>query len=257
MSYFSELNQQFALGIDISRYNTSADGRQPVNFDVIAAHVPRVAFIAMRSGASWGYEDPCYRSYALACQRVNICQIAYHVLYPGESAQRQVDNLMKIISFQQLAHVRLCLDLELDHGYQPDKITNTLLCALNLLKAETGRYPIVYSRAGWVNQFLRVQLLPPELDWWLAQYRYRLAYPAFTSEHPCPPRLPAGVNRWLIHQTAERAPGIGMPAAHYMDVDRWHGSLNDVRRYFGYQPLLNPVVCPLDNIPCQVKSYAG
>ena len=51
-------NENNAFGIDISRWNTSADGKKKVNFDTIAAHHPEVSFIAMRSGVSWGYQDP-------------------------------------------------------------------------------------------------------------------------------------------------------------------------------------------------------
>ena len=62
---------------------------------------------------------------------------------------------------------RLVLDMELDHGQGKAKITDTLIQRLEYVKAHTGRYPIVYSRAGWVDQFLDVSKLP-EVDWWLA-----------------------------------------------------------------------------------------
>jgi len=63
------VNSEFAFGIDISRYNTSPDGRIQVDFDVIAAHAQHssseseVVFIAMRTGVSWGYQDPWFATY--------------------------------------------------------------------------------------------------------------------------------------------------------------------------------------------------
>ncbi len=44
-------NTDFAFGIDLSRYNTSPDGKTKVDFDVIAAHEPEVVFIAMGRGS--------------------------------------------------------------------------------------------------------------------------------------------------------------------------------------------------------------
>ena len=53
MSYFVR-NQEFAFGIDMSRYNASADLSQTPDFDLIAAHDPVVNFVAIRAGVSWG-----------------------------------------------------------------------------------------------------------------------------------------------------------------------------------------------------------
>jgi len=47
--------EDYAFGIDLSRYNTSADGKKKVNFDEIACSPMDVSFIAMRAGVSWGY----------------------------------------------------------------------------------------------------------------------------------------------------------------------------------------------------------
>ena len=74
-----------AFGIDISKWNTSADGTVMVNFDVIKAHAEKVIFIAARAGVSWGYEDPCFAYYWAEMDRIRVCRIAYHVPYFGES----------------------------------------------------------------------------------------------------------------------------------------------------------------------------
>lgn len=125
----------------------------------------------------------------------------------------------------------MVLDVELEHGQTRAMITNTLLTALELLEQETGRLPIVYSRAMWVDANLRVADLP-KVDWWLAQYYYRRPFPQYTPEYPCPPRMPKGVDHWLIHQTSERGPAIG-GVGNYMDYDRWNGTPVDVLAYFG------------------------
>ena len=247
MDYF-ETNMSFAFGIDLSVYNGSADGKRKPDFDKIAAHKPRVAFAALRAGQSWGYRDPAFAYYLGQTQRVGICALPYHVIFPAESASRQMDAFLGILEGENLDALRLVLDMELDHEQSRRKITAALNNCLEILLAETGRYPIVYSRASWVDEHLSVADLP-KLDWWLAHYYGRRPYPAYTPEYPCPPRLPKGVEGWLIHQTAERAPAIGA-SGWYMDYNRWAGSEEDMLAYFGKTAASVSAVCPIDDKPC-------
>jgi len=249
MSYFVR-NQEFAFGVDLSRYNASADLTQTPDFDVIAAHQPQVNFVAMRSGVSWGYRDPMFKQFYQQVERVGACVLPYHVLYPGEPALKQMDSFLKILAGIDLNQVRLVLDVELEHGQTQAVITNTLVSCLELLQQETGRLPIVYSRAMWVDANVRVVDLP-RVDWWLAQYYYRKPFPQYTPEFPCPPRLPKGVDHWLIHQTSERGPAIGGVGS-YMDYDRWNGTPADVLDYFGRSQAVK-VLCPLDGEACPVS----
>jgi GH25 family lysozyme M1 (1,4-beta-N-acetylmuramidase) len=241
-------NSNFAFGIDLSRYNTSPDGKIKVNFDTIAAHDPEVVFIAMRAGISWGYQDPWFSYYFAEAGRIGRVRLAYHVLYPGESPQYQMDNFFRILGDIDFSVTPLVLDLELDHGQTVSRITKCTSDSLKIIQKRTGRIPIIYSRASWVNPFLRVSDLPP-VFWWLAQYRWPLPYPLYTPEYPCPPALPSGVSSWLVHQTASRGASIGAKANHYMDYNRWNGSKSDILKFIGQVPLV-PVICPLDGLPC-------
>jgi GH25 family lysozyme M1 (1,4-beta-N-acetylmuramidase) len=247
-------NSSLAFGIDLSRWNTSADGKQKVNFDTIANHQPEVTFIAMRSGVSWGYQDPWFAYYMAEAQRINRVRLAYHVLFPGENPVTQMDNFFKILGDIDFQKVPLVLDLELDHGQTVRRITDTTAEALNIIIKRTGTKPFIYSRASWVNQFLIVSELPP-VYWWLAQYRWPRPYPLYTPEYPSPPSLPAGVttslhsSSWKIHQTANRAPSIGAPALYFMDYNRWNGTKADLLAFVGQQPNTG-IECPIDSQPC-------
>lgn len=121
--------------------------------------------------------------------RIGACVLPYHVLYPGEPALKQMNHFLNILEGIDLDTVRLVLDVELVHDQSRSMITNTLLGCLDLLKYETGRYPIVYSRALWINEHVHIKDLP-ELDWWLAHYYARRPWPAYTPEYPCPPLRP-------------------------------------------------------------------
>lgn len=215
----------YPFGIDISSWQYSEDGKRKPDFDKLNA---AVSFCAIRAGISWGYVDRWFR---YSWDNVSVPKIAYHVQYPGEDANRQMDHLLRIIPVGE--HTRYCLDLELAHGQTKARITQCTLTMLERLRRETGRYPILYSRASWVNQYLSVSDLP-EVYWWLANYLRARPAPYFTPEKEPPPILPKGVGRWLIHQTGEKGDGSAVGVvSHYVDTNRWNGSEAELRAYFG------------------------
>lgn len=222
----------YPFGIDISKHQYSSDGKLKPNFDTINA---TCAFVAVRAGISWGYTDPWF---SYSWEHLTVPRLAYHVVYPGEWANKQMDHFLSIVKPE--ANDRLVLDLELDHGYSKARITQTVNDCLAYILSNTGRYPIIYSRAGWVNQFLEVSDLP-ELDWWLAQYRKRLPAPLYTPELNPPPNLPIGVNKWLIHQTGEKGNGgqVGV-RSYYVDTNRFNGTQDELLAYFGLGEVVPP-----------------
>ena len=240
----------YPLGIDISAYQFSSDGKQKPNFDIINA---KCEFVAVRAGISWGYTD---ERFSYSWRHITIPRIAYHVIYPDANAIAQMELFLNIV--KPTSTDRLALDMELDRGRTKSQITDKLIQCLEYVKAQTGRYPIVYSRASWINQFVDVSQLP-DVDWWLAQYLTRLPEPQFTPEKTPPPLLPRGVHKWLIHQTGERGNGAEFGVvSHYVDTDRWNGTSNDILAYFGLtgQPEPEPVPEPEPLFQARVYSWA-
>ncbi len=225
--------EKYAFGIDISRYQCSGDGKVKVNFDIIKSHTPKVTFIFARNGIASYYTDTCFQYFWGEMKRIGVCRGAYHVLHFDELAQPQVDRLFAGTTDWDFEHDRIALDCEVAGSATKSKITDITVNAVNIIKARTGRYPIIYSRASWVNPYLDVIALPANTDWWLANYLTARPYPEYTPEMTPPPLLPRGVTKWLIHQTGEKCPGIGS-FSRYMDYDRWNGSEEDVLKYFGY-----------------------
>jgi GH25 family lysozyme M1 (1,4-beta-N-acetylmuramidase) len=216
----------YPFGIDISKHQYSSDGKLKPDFDTVNATCD---FVAVRAGISWGYTDPWFN---WSWQHITKPRLAYHVIYPGEDAGRQVDHFLDIV--QPEATDRLVLDMELDHGYSKARITDTLLTCMELLREETGRYPIIYSRASWINQFVDVSLLPLVTLWWLANYYKPNPAPQYTPEYPPPPLLPKGVDSWFMHQTAEKGNGSAVGVvSHYVDCNRFNGTQEELLAYFG------------------------
>ncbi len=223
-----------AFGIDISKYNSSSDGKKKVDFNKVKANKEEVVFVVARAGASWGYKDPIFDYYWAEMQRIQVCRVAYHVLYFGESALAQMDNLFKILKDKvDWKHDKIALDLEVAGINTKERITATTKKCMQICKSRTGHDPILYSRANWANQYLDVNALP-KADWWLAQYRKPLPYPLYTSEHPGPPDLPKNVSTHLIQQTGEKGKSVG-GVSYYMDYNRWNGTKEDVYDYFGFE----------------------
>lgn len=241
-------NDHLAFGIDLSKYNTSPDGKVKPNFDVIASYQPEVVFIAMRAGISWGYQDPWFSYYFSEVTRIGRVKLAYHVLYPGESAVAQMDNFFRILGNIDFDHVPLVLDLELHHNQSTSRITACTRDSLDIISKRTGRTPIIYSRAMWVNQYLRVADLPM-VHWWLAQYRWSWPYPLYTPEYISPPSLPNGVKLWLAHQSTCRGYSIGSKSMYYMDHNRWNGDKKDVLLFANLIAKI-PLICPVDGEDC-------
>ena len=218
---------ELPFGIDISSYQTSQDGKQKPDFAKINS---TCKFVGVRAGISWGYIDKWFRN---SWDQLEIPRLAYHVVYPGENANRQMDHFLNIV--RPKATDRLVLDMELDHGYSKQVITDNFLLCLENIRSGTGRYPVIYSRANWINQHLDVSRLP-KLDWWLATYKKKLPYPQYTPERASPPILPKGITQWLIHQTAEAANGAAVGvASHYVDIDRWNTANQEIEAFFGLE----------------------
>ncbi len=228
-----------AFGVDISKYQSSDDGTKRQDFNALKAYEEEVVFIAARAGVSWGYKDKMFDYYWSEMARIQVCRLAYHVIYFGDSALSQMDALFKILDKRaDWEHDRIVLDLEVAGINPRSLITATTQKCLEICKARTGRYPVCYSRASWVNAYLDITQLP-RLDWWLATYRKQLPNPLYTAEHPGPPTLPTGVDTYLIHQTGDKNKAIGS-VSHYMDYDRWNGTKADVLRYFNYSGGVTP-----------------
>lgn len=235
-----------AFGIDISKHQASSDGIRRMDFDAVRTHKEKVSFIASRAGVSWGYRDPQFTFHWNQSATLGVGRIAYHVLYFGESAIAQMDSLFKMLENQSnFVHDRIALDLEVAGINTRARITATTLNCLEICKSRTGRYPMVYSRASWVNTYLNVADMP-KLDWWLATYNKFAPAPFYTKEHEGPPYLPKGVDTYLIHQTGDKCKSIGAQS-HYMDYNRWNGDLEAVQKYFKY-PTSGAVADPENKI---------
>lgn len=214
------------FGIDVSYYQGI------INWDVIAAHEPKVEFAGIRAAISWGYKDTHFDRNWSEARRVGIPRTAYHVIYPEEDPVRQMAHFLDCLG-DDLGELPLSLDVELSHDATPAEYKTNLLKALKYLQEQTQRRPIIYSRASFINYFVTgVGNTPPawysNYDWWLAQYL------SSGEEHPGPPTMPLGVprERCIIHQTSGSGEPFGVQSG-ALDYNRWQFELPHFEHYSG------------------------
>ena len=216
------------FGIDISKYQSVND---------YAKIKESTAFVFVKATESWGYVDPKFVSNWQGLAGHN--RGAYCYVYLSEDPLRQANHLIDTVTKAgaDWRYDRLVLDLEKSgHGLSKAEVARRVLVMMERIKEVTGRYPILYSRADWVNNNMLVT--DPRIanaDWWLANYLSRKLFPLYTPEKSSPPLMPRGVSRWLIHQTGERGNGgaVGV-GSYYVDTNRWNGTSEQVQAYFGF-----------------------
>jgi len=217
--------EDYPFGVDVSEHQGCIDWSKVASLSVVFAFV--------RATVSWGFVDKLFRRNWAELKKVPLVRGAYHVVYPGEDPRRQVDHFLKVIQPEKTD--LLALDCELDHGMAPDEIAKNILRQAQYIERETGRRPIIYTRASWVNQFLAGAGWLNLYDWWLASYSEPRV------ERMPPPVMPRGVRSWLVHQTTGSGQVLeGMPNAKALDRNRWNGDVASLWKYVGIEmPKLN------------------
>jgi len=212
-----------SLGVDVSKYNG------PVHWDV--AFQNGVKYTGVRATISWGYKDPWFAYNVTECSQLGIYIMPYHVLYAGESIDRQVKNFLDTTSDWDLKFP--VLDLELHHGLTKIAITKAVIAWCEAIEKAINKKPIIYSRKYWINDYTLAGDWRNSWDWWLAAY-----YDNRTIERPAPPPKPTGVTNWLIHQNCDKKPAWpgfaagGKDFLSTVDINRWNGDDEAVDKYF-------------------------
>ena len=218
------------LGLDLSKYQSSADGTQLMQFGKLAELTDDpVHFIIVRSGVSYAYKDPMFDYYWAEIAKLKLLRGYYHVVYFGESIKDQMEWMLKIAN--PGPNDLPVLDLEVASYFPKPVITEVTLGCMHYLKEKLGRFPMLYSRASWVDVNLDVANNPElvNADWWIAHYNLGVG-----TERKIAPALPKGVKKYKIHQTSDKMPGAKFGAkSTYIDTNRYNGTLEELRNFWG------------------------
>jgi hypothetical protein len=199
------------------------------------AYVPKIEFLGARASISFGYQDVTFARNKAECLARGLPFMAYHVIYPKQTAISQMDNFYRVAG-----NSRKVLDFELagDGGADPAPASPSVQAAIlkacsDICLARDGIRPIIYSRRLLMNAWLVgwTAAMLNEHYYWMAEYMVDTA-----SEHPGPVTLPNRVlrERAIIHQTSDHKSNVGMgvPVKKATDTDRWVGPMS-IAQFFG------------------------
>lgn len=244
----SDLAARFEDPIGLARPLWRDYSRYQLYVDYDVAKAQGVLGVYCRAGISWGYIDPFFHYHWENSGRVGMYRSSYHVLWPSQSIVAQADKVWYKAQ-PELKVIPRVIDLEVHNNQSWQRIGDATWAMSELVKSRDGVRPIIYSRYGLIQNWLR-GWTPDMLNehfFILAQYRwYRWI------EHKGPPTLPKYkhigskgpigslmVNRHqvLMQQTADKkAPFPGelptVGASKSVDWDRWEiGNETEMHQY--------------------------
>jgi GH25 family lysozyme M1 (1,4-beta-N-acetylmuramidase) len=215
----------YPLGLDVSSYQRTMDWQRAIDTGA------KFAFVKATEGTS--IIDPQFAYNWSELRRLGVPHGAYHFFRPAQPLW-QVTQFIDEVDPQQ--NEMIVLDIENSGGKSRSELTSLVNEAVDMVKEYTGRYPLLYSRASFLNAYVNVADLP-KLDYWLAQYRFANPYPFFTEPYPSDKiTIPAGVSREQVkfHQGSERGNGRRRGAqSYYIDLDTFLGTEDGLAAYFG------------------------
>ena len=221
----------YPFGVDVSKWQASQDGTKRMDWNKAVAN--GIQFAVCRATLGNDYIDPQFAYNWSEMRRLALLRGAYHYFTPLHPLS-QINKFVDTVKPQ--AGERLVLDIEYAGGVSRVGLTKAVKDALELIKSLTGRYPIGYSRAEWLNNNLNIGDLP-KIDWWLAQYLNPRIWPLFTPEYDTALlTMPYGVRPEQVkfHQTGEKGDGHKFGAvSYYIDTDRFIGTQAELEAYFG------------------------
>lgn len=246
------------FGTDQSRHQGFTD------YGVMAQAAIPPLYGAARTSISWGYTDPLAEHHLKGYASIGIDKrMGYHILYPWEDAQRQVDRAVKAVVDAGIdpALIVPIEDAELDHGASPLTITKKI--EQMIVRYELSDYkqmPVIYTRPKWVQE----HMLPfadwyEEVIWWMAAYTFTgqessEALIIKNMELYCP-GIP--LENCLFVQTSEKGKGAVYGAkSEKLDYDRFRGTDQQWSDFWNIEQPPPPPPGP-EPVPVKVTVPAG
>ena len=249
------------FGQDQSRYQGFTDyAKMKVADD--PADVPDIEFCAVCTGISWAFQDGKFPHHWKGLKDLGIKRMPYHILYPDQPVEAQIDNLLRVIG-NDPGEGPAIIDVELDRGQTKSKITQAAEQAVTLTKKKLGRQPMVYTRPLWVRDFMLKDIEWYKLVvWWMAGYLDSGKEMTDAGLQNLMTTAKTGIPLEMVwfHQTSEtgNGPYFGAKSAE-LDYDRFRGTPGQWASLWGIAapPPPPPPPGPGAPVPVQVTVPAG
>lgn len=188
-------------GIDVSRYQ----GR--IDWPTVARD-PKIQFVYIKATEGATHHDRTYSRNLRGARQEGMLVGSYHFFMSNKTARQQFDNFKQHVDrgYQDLIPMIDVEDASLKPGHTPQQLRATLAELMELMKAEYGRYPLLYCQYSVYLHYLHPQFA-----------RYYLFVARYATDAP---KLPDGT-RCNIWQFTEHGHIDGIKGD--VDLDRFVG----------------------------------
>ena len=226
---------EFALGMDVSRYQTLLDINNSVigPIDFSKAKNQGVKYVAVRATVGDYYTDYALNSNYDGSKLQGLFTTFYHVVRPDISIIGQINRFFDALA-GRVGDLPLVLDCEVSADQSPFTITNIIRgCVLEIADRD-GRRPLIYTRQSWFDLNVNPDPDIKACDLWAARYISGLTSPWGDGYFKF-----RDWENWKIWQHSADGNGLGSlfgVKSASVDLDWFNGTEQDLLDYMGVQP---------------------
>ncbi len=209
-------------GIDVSYWDSGID------WPKVRATGQRFVFTKATEGDF--YADPTFDDNWAGAKSAGLLRGAYHFFRCNVDPKKQADKFINYVnSMNDKGELPPVLDLESNDGQAKDKVIARAKTWLDLVEAEFGRKPIIYSGQYFLQDYFSMPGGGPpawakDYPLWVAQYP-NMYTPGMT------PYLPKGWFAWTFWQYSDKGQINGINAA--VDMNLFNGTLEELYKFAG------------------------
>jgi GH25 family lysozyme M1 (1,4-beta-N-acetylmuramidase) len=211
-------------GIDVSYWDAGID------WPKVRATGQRYVFMKVTEGDF--YSDPTFDDNWAGAKSAGLLRGAYHFFRCNVDPKKQAEKFIDCVNAaNDNGELPPVLDLETHDGQKKEKIVANAKIWLDLVEAEYGKKPIIYSGQYFLQDYLsEAGGGPPvwakDYPLWLAQYP-----PQYVEGSQ--PFLPRGWFKWNFWQYSEKGQVNGINAR--VDLNIFNGTLEELYKFAGAQ----------------------
>ncbi len=211
-------------GIDVSYWDSGID------WPKVRATGQRYVFIKATEGDF--YSDPTFDDNWLGAKKAGLLRGAYHFFRSNVDAKKQATKFINYVkTMNDNGELPPVLDLETNDGQTKDKVISRAKTWLDLVEAEFGRKPIIYSGQYFLQDYFSEAGGGPPT--WAKDYPLWLAQYPNTYAEGSQPYLPRGWFKWTFWQYSEKGKVNGINSN--VDLNIFNGTLEELYKFAGAQ----------------------
>lgn len=248
------------IGVDVSKWNVSSDGKTMWNPDKA---LKPIDFVIQRVsyGGSSGSQVKDELLEPMYAQVIKVpVRGAYHYYSSHSSWKTQADFFLNIVKSKDYHFY--AIDYETAYNVLDRRTIAEFAQFVDYIKAQTGKHALAYLNWNVFETFIKpfgYTSWVNEQDVWYAWYPYQ------TTEDPRPlPTLPNGLTRWKIWQygAGDVTGTAGVNAgANYgggsrgIDLNTYNGTMDDMNKWLNLELLPKPEVSDAEKLSRLWKAH--